>query len=190
MSIAVAPARPGLISGPVSNICTGSVQNYGVSTVTGAESYSWTIPPATTILSATQNTKDIQLEFGPIPATGQLVMVSASNQCGTSQSRSLSGISTTNCLRDISTDGKLDWIIYPNPSKGEFIIDYVSPIDNDKLLLRLFTLDGRCVRIENLYTSTGKNKIRLNISDLASGSYILQAEGTLGIESVRLIKEE
>src|ERR1051326_610609 len=79
---------------------------YSVATVTGATTYSWTVPTGATVVAG-QGTKTITITFG---ATSGSVCVTASNACGTSNA---------NCL-NISVDtngvvGNVGTITGPSP---------------------------------------------------------------------------
>lgn len=77
------PPMPGPISGP-NPICTGSNNNYSISPVPGATSYSWTLPPtwSGTYIATLINT-DVS-----IPGTYNLT-ITANNNCGSSPPQSL-----------------------------------------------------------------------------------------------------
>lgn len=77
------PSSPGPISGSIS-ICESSSQTYSVAPVSGATSYSWTLPGGFTGTSATNI---ISVTAGPNSGN---VSVSASNSCGTSTLQVLS----------------------------------------------------------------------------------------------------
>jgi hypothetical protein len=72
-----APAQPLAISG-AANACSGSSQIYSVAAVTGASSYTWTLPTGWT---GTSTTNSITATAG---TTGGSVTVTATNACGTS----------------------------------------------------------------------------------------------------------
>lgn len=78
------PARPGNIIGQANGVC-GDTITYSVVPVAGATSYNWTVPATATLLSG-QGTNSIDLAFPP-GFTGGQICVTASNGCGTSQSR-------------------------------------------------------------------------------------------------------
>jgi hypothetical protein len=76
------PAQPGTISG-TSSVCQSSSQTYSVSTISGATSYTWTLPSGWTG-SSTSNS--ITATAG---STGGSVTVKANNSCGSSAVRTL-----------------------------------------------------------------------------------------------------
>ncbi|MFN5370558.1 MAG: M4 family metallopeptidase, partial [Bacteroidia bacterium] len=70
------PAQPGTISGPSTNLCGGGTFTYSVAAVTGATSYSWTVPANCTI--AANNGNSITLSV-PANFTSGTLSVTASN---------------------------------------------------------------------------------------------------------------
>ena len=73
------PMPPSPVSG-LSQVCAASICNYSVNQVTGATSYSWTVPSGAIIQSG-QNTHAIQLKWGNNSGT---ISVIIGNKCGTS----------------------------------------------------------------------------------------------------------
>ena len=73
------PATPGAITGPTT-FCPGQSLTYSIAAVSGATSYSWTVPAGSTITSG-QGGTSITVTMG---STGGQVCVTASNVCGTS----------------------------------------------------------------------------------------------------------
>ena len=77
---------PGVISGQTSGLCGMSGLTYSITPVTGATSYSWTVPANSYILSG-QGTHQITVDFNG--SAGGSIKVSAANSCGSSPERSL-----------------------------------------------------------------------------------------------------
>ena len=78
------PSAPGSISGNTS-VCNGQNQTYSISPVSGATSYTWSVPTGSTIVSG-QGTTSIQVTIG---ANSGNISVYASNSCGNSSNTSL-----------------------------------------------------------------------------------------------------
>ncbi|HSI90934.1 MAG TPA: T9SS type A sorting domain-containing protein, partial [Adhaeribacter sp.] len=81
-SSAGAPAQPGAISGSV-NVCGGATATYSVSPVTGADSYTWTLPGGWT---GTSTTNSINAVAGT--SSGNISVV-ANNICGSGTAQTL-----------------------------------------------------------------------------------------------------
>ena len=73
------PSAPGPINGPPL-VCMGRTTTYTINQVTGANSYSWTVPPGDSIVSG-QNTTGISVKWDTASGT---ISVIAGNACGTS----------------------------------------------------------------------------------------------------------
>lgn len=82
VSECAALAQPGVITGN-SPVCAGSTQNYSIAPVTGAVSYTWTLPSGWTGSSITNS---ISVTAG---TTSGNITVTANNACGASPVRTL-----------------------------------------------------------------------------------------------------
>lgn len=69
------PAQPGSISGPTP-VCQNTINNYNISPVSGATSYTWTLPSGWT---GSSNTTSINATAG---VNGGIIKVKANNACG------------------------------------------------------------------------------------------------------------
>ncbi len=82
VSIITAPAQPGSIFGNAS-FCPNNIATYSVTAVTGATSYSWSLPSG---WAGTSATNSISTTTG---TTGGTISVTANNSCGSSVARTL-----------------------------------------------------------------------------------------------------
>lgn len=82
VTVNIIPAQPGTITGNAT-VCSGTSQTYSVGAVTGATSYTWTLPPGWT---GTSTTNSITTTAGTNSGN---VSVTANNVCGSSPVRSL-----------------------------------------------------------------------------------------------------
>lgn len=76
------PSQPGVISGNIT-VAPGSSQTYSIAAVSGATSYTWTLPSG---WSGTSSSTSINVTVGNV---GGSITVSATNGCGTGPSSSL-----------------------------------------------------------------------------------------------------
>lgn len=82
------PAKPARISGQQFNLCNASGNiTYSIAAVSGANSYTWTAPSGTSIVSG-NGTNSIELSISNSFTDGQLA-VTADNDCGSSDTRTL-----------------------------------------------------------------------------------------------------
>ncbi|GIV28816.1 MAG: hypothetical protein KatS3mg027_2630 [Bacteroidia bacterium] len=79
ITVGAAPASPGAITGS-NPICPNTTNSYSIATVTGATSYTWTVP-AGWVINSGQGTTSISATSGTI---GGNICVTAANGCGTS----------------------------------------------------------------------------------------------------------
>jgi hypothetical protein len=83
------PSQPGAISGSTS-VCPGSTNTYSISSVSGATSYTWTLPSG---WSGSSTSTSIIATAG---ASGGTISVTANNSCGSGTSRTLAvGVTST-----------------------------------------------------------------------------------------------
>ena len=82
------PSQPGLISGLLAGVCSTETRTYSVAVVSGASSYTWTVPTGSSIVSG-QGTNSIVVQFSSGFTSGTLG-VKANNCLGSSASRAVS----------------------------------------------------------------------------------------------------
>ena len=73
----------------------------------------------------------------------------------------------------ISEFEKIKVNIYPNPSSGNFIIQYYLPEQEGDLLIKVYDILGRLVWNGGFDKLEGISEIQLNLSSLKKGNYIL-----------------
>jgi hypothetical protein len=131
------PQQPGTISGPAS-VCANSNQSYSVAAVSGAASYTWTVPTGATVTSG-QGTAAANVQFGT--AAGN-VTVKATNACGNSSLRTLAVAMP--CRTEDAETNSLS--VYPNPSNG----DVHFALGAAGRTLHIYDVAGREVVVRNL----------------------------------------
>jgi hypothetical protein len=80
VSIQNIPAQPGSVSGSTSECIQTDGIPYSISSVAGADSYSWTVPSGSAVATG-QGSTSVTVDFG---STEGSVCVSANNECGAS----------------------------------------------------------------------------------------------------------
>jgi PKD repeat protein len=114
------PATPGTISG-LNTVCTNQTGvTYTISSVSGASSYTWTVPSGATIASG-QGTTSITVNYG---TSGGNITVTASNSCGTSAASSLSVTVNSTPSMPGSIVGSTS--VCPNSSGNSYSVSSVS----------------------------------------------------------------
>jgi len=72
-------------------------------------------------------------------------------------------------------------IVYPNPMHGNIIVSGLTEISQ----IKIFNVFGE----EVLYRQTEKNNIKIDVSDLSTGIYLIQIQGKTNFISKTIIKE-
>jgi hypothetical protein len=186
VTVLAAPGTPGPISG-LTNVCTGSTQQYSVSTVANTQSYNWTVTFGGTIISG-QGTKDIGIQWSANPLTAQNISVRAANACGTSAIRSLSGISVVSCARQEITESTLDMMVYPNPAHDIINLRFTGK-EGEAYTVQLTDVSGRAIQAGRGIAKEGLNTGQFILGDLSSGIYFLTLTSGDQQQTMRLMVE-
>ena len=190
LNVSGAPGLPSVISGDIT-ICPGQTGvAYGVSTVTGASSYLWSLPGGTTITSG-QGTKDILATWGTNPASGLNLSVNASNGCGTSANRVLNGISISvaNCGPRFGDQGEITGLnVYPNPAADRATVVFTSTEGAD-FNIKMVDVSGRTIMTERGTATNGLNQREVNVSEMSAGIYFVVIETNNVVEQIKMIVE-
>jgi beta-glucanase (GH16 family) len=155
------PAQPAAIAGNTT-VAPGSTQTYSVAAVTGATSYTWTLPSG---WSGTSSTNAISAMAG---TSGGTISVKANNTCGAGAARSLT----------VTTQGATDKLVsaFPNPA-------------TDKITVQIGTywMGGRIAVVNStgkqIFTERVKGTAHtFDFSGLPTGAYVINV--TLGTSKV------
>lgn len=165
------PARPADITGSGTSVCTGDTIPYSVATVSGADNYNWTMTSGGQILSG-NGTKNVSVKWLNTPITNQVISVKTGNGCGTSTTRTLSGINVANCPRNgMSSDARL--LLMPNPATDHVSV-YLDKTDGGTGIIRLVDVSGRIVIEEQVIALPGvPNILEFPLQGLSAGLYTL-----------------
>jgi hypothetical protein len=162
VTVTAIPAQPTPIQGPTSVCHNQNNVTYGITAVSGATSYTWTVPAGTQIKSG-QGTPTIKVRFGNSAGN---ITVTANNACGQSPVRTLAIAMPCREGEEISAE-VFDVTLYPNPITSE---------------LRIENAELRIKEIE-IYSSIGekiisqisslKSQISVDVSQLSPGIYFI-----------------
>jgi hypothetical protein len=161
-------------------VCGVTTATYSVVAVAGATGYKWTVPADLTIVSGQgTNTINVSIATGPgSTVSTSSLSVRDTNECGQSAARSLtlsnchsySAFSADNDNGDVSS---VESSLYPNPSAGNFTVQYASEI-NSELIIEMYDVLGKLVFSELEVVVEGENIFRYNQADLQKGSYFIR----------------
>lgn len=101
-----------------------------------------------------------------------VVLSSESNQNISSEALRIGYVNVESSL-SISEFEKIKVNIFPNPSSGNFTVQYYLPEQEGDLLVKVYDILGRLVWNEGFEKLEGLSEIQLNLSSLKKGNYIL-----------------
>ncbi|MBK9321067.1 MAG: T9SS type A sorting domain-containing protein [Bacteroidetes bacterium] len=181
------PDRPQPITGATA-VCTNALEPYSVPTVAGTSVYTWTMSSAGFVASG-QGTKNIDVQWGAFPAAGQTLTVIASNACGNSAARSVTGIVVSTCPRlGDNTTSATNLVVFPNPATDRITVQFNST-DESNYRLRLTDVAGREVFVSEGKSSIGINTQLIGLDQLSGGVYFVEIQNQEGSQSIRLMVE-
>lgn len=178
------PATPASITGSTTPCANGQNVAYSCPSVTGATTYTWTVPSGTTIVSG-QGTRNLVVSFNNTAGTSNTIKVKAGNSCGTSANRSLT-ITWQSCPR-IGEDVESEVQLYPNPANEETIIRWSNETEQGISLTVINSL-GQQIWNKTQEYGSGQQQETINTSMYADGLYfvsLVKADGTR--ETLRLV---
>ncbi|MFM9055895.1 MAG: T9SS type A sorting domain-containing protein, partial [Bacteroidota bacterium] len=188
LSVVTAPARPSNISGSLTP-CINSTESYTANGATGASTYNWSVPSGA-VISAGAGSKTVGVTFPAITASNQIITASASNDCGTSPVRSLTGISIISCARAESLiSEKLNAYVYPNPVQGTATL-YVESERSEQLAVQLSDLSGRNLVTQKLDVQEGVSTFNINVNGFPAGIYFMNLRSQNVEQTIRILINE
>ena len=180
------PGRPDLINGSTT-VCMGTSSPYSVPTVAGASTYNWTTSASSVINM--QGSKDVEITFNTA-GTNRTVTVTASNGCGTSPTRSMTGITVNNCPRMGEEDAVENRItVNPNPAHDHLTLNYIADKSSD-IIITLNDIIGNTVLTLIKNAAQGMNTYEIDIDKLAKGLYMMQAQTDSRKETIKVVIEQ
>jgi hypothetical protein len=187
LTVKGAPDRPDFITPSSPTVCAPSPSPVAyTSTIEfNVASYNWVVSFAGVI--ATPSTgKTVTVNWNTV-ASNQFVRVAASNSCGSSINRSLSGISVDACAR-IGDNSNSSISAYPNPASDNVIVEFNTE-RNNQYSLKMVDLTGRTVLNQSGTTEEGINKLDLNVSEMSSGLYLIVLDVNNIRETIHIVVE-
>ena len=154
---------PGQAAGIIgtTNPVQGTVETYSVLPISGALSYTWTLPTGWTGTSATNS---IDVTIGA-PGTNDVITCYASNNCGNGGLASVT-LNTQVGLNEINQNLIS---IYPNPTNNYFTIALNQTFDIANY--QLIDITGKIVSDGNVNST---NNTQISVTELAKGIYTLR----------------
>jgi hypothetical protein len=184
---AIAPNPSSAINGPTS---VGANQNATYSLPNSANLvYTWGVPSGATITSG-QGTRQIKVKFGTQSGN---VTVFVSNACGSSPTgRIFVTVAALAASQDNGEQATAQTVTtfsaYPNPTKSVANISF-NANKTEAYQLSLTDLTGKQLLQKTGNTLVGKNILQVNLSNYASGMYIVKLIINGKIQTLKVYKE-
>ena len=83
---------------------------------------------------------------------------------------------------------QMECILYPNPGKGNFTIDYTSKVQ-EQLSVEVYDINGKLVFSQPWHVVPGANSKQLNLSNLAKGIYLTRVSSQTGFSVIKTIHQ-
>jgi hypothetical protein len=178
VSVKGLPAVPASITGTTTPCANGQNVAYSCPSVTGATTYTWTVPSGATIVSG-QGTRNLVVNFNNTAGTSNTMKVKAGNSCGTSSNRSLT-ITWQNCPRVGENVSETYLQIYPNPANDGTMVQWTNENEVGISIAVINSL-GQMVWSKTGTYGSGQQQERITTSELAEGMYfvrLIRSDGT------------
>jgi uncharacterized repeat protein (TIGR01451 family) len=191
MALTKSVARPGAITASAPP-CPNTTVTYSIDPVVNATGYQWALPSNAIYVSG-QGTTSYTVTFKPAFTTGQ-VAVKALNACSSSANTTLAldGAVCSQFQKGLLATAEYSGsLIYPNPARNSFRIQYMAMQSNESI--RLFIIDqlGKTVKQESVRSVTaGRNQASVFIGNLPSGIYEVRLIRNGSVESIKLVVAE
>ena len=165
------PAIPGTITGPTNTVCSGGSYTYSIVNVTGATSYTWTVPAGWSINSG-QGTNTVNIT--PAAYTTASISVVSVNACGNSTPKSLALRSTP------TTPGTISGLVNNVCGAGPFTYT-IAPVANATSYN--WTVPAGC----NIQSNDGTSMTMTTTAAFTSGNVTVAAVNACGAGTVRTL---
>ena len=179
------PSIPTSITGPTTPCYNGTGITYSCPAVTGATTYTWTVPAGTTIVSG-QGTNTLVVDFNAvIGGTGSL-KVKSGNTCGSSSNRTVT-ISWPFCPRMSESKPGQQAELIPNPAQAYTMLYWYSE-QEEQVSIEIINAIGQ--RVQHLLggVGSGEQEYRIETGDRAPGVYFVTLRHEDGKrETMRLV---
>lgn len=147
---------------------------YTVAGGTPTYQYEW-VDANGTVVSTTQNLPGLT---DAADAGEYTLTITDENGCETSETITISGISSLNNSYSIA--------VYPNPSVGTFRLA-LNGLNGEKVTYTILDESGRTVAAKDLSSVAGERVENIDLTNIASGIYIMNVNIAGSVESMRLI---
>jgi hypothetical protein len=188
LDFAEVPAGPAIPVGPdYVDLTVTLVTDYAVTAVEGADSYTWTLEPATAgTIIAVDETATISWNSNYVGTA--FLTVTAVNDCGESAVSPALEITLDNALINVVEpgNGSTTLTLYPNPSSGSIYLT-ATGTGLSNLKVSIYNLLGSLVKRYEGVTMENGETFLMDASSMPDGIYLLTIEGKDLLHTQKLI---
>lgn len=187
-SLTGTPTSPTTLTGPNSVCASSTGLAFTTTPVTGATNYVWTVPTGASITSGA-GSNSITVNWGTISGS---VTVKSGNACGINTTAKTLAVALATCRlgemvsEDAPTVAEIR--LYPNPMNSFFTLEIYSDQINTQAI-RITDMLGKVLIDESKSITPGTNSFMYNLSDYASGLYMLTVSDDKKQQVFKLVKE-
>ncbi len=175
---ASAPAVPGAISGN-KTVISRSLQTYAISAVSGAKSYTWTLPNG---WMGTSTTTSIKVTVGD---SSGVISVIANNPCGSSipQTVAITVTGTAGLFNNSGLENQSQgFSLYPNPAEANVTLSFSEEMTDAHV--EIYNLMGQMV-YDKKYPDISRNtSVDINLA-ASPGAYMVRVTGSSGNQFIQ-----
>ncbi len=190
LSLTGTPTSPTTLTGPTSVCPSSTGHTFTTTPVTGATNYVWTVPTGASITSGS-GSNSITVNWGSLAGS---VTVKSGNACGVNSTAKTLAVALATCrvseteleTEDSSTVAEIK--LYPNPLSSFFTLEIYSDQINTQTI-RLTDMLGKILINESKSLLPGSNTFTYNLSDYASGLYMISVSNSKKQQVFKLVKE-
>lgn len=182
------PTSPTTLTGPTSVCASSTALTFTTTPVTGATNYVWTVPTGASITSGA-GSNSITVNWGTIAGS---VTVKSGNACGINSTAKTLAVALATCRlgemvsEEASTVAEIR--LYPNPLSSFFTLEITSDQINTQAI-RVTDMLGKILIDESKSITPGTNTFIYNLSDYASGLYMVTVSSNEKQQVFKLVKE-
>ena len=180
------PEKANIPVGPEEvDLLTTSQTNYYVSEIPDAVTYEWILSPDTAG-TINGNDNNITIEWNQLYEGDVWLKTAGNNSCGSGVFSDSLHIAVTNTTDISNPEEKISLTLIPNPTKGIFVINFNSDI-NQKAEVSIVNQLGSKVYTNKFHIEKGINKLTLNIEDDDNGIYFVNIKTEKSIITKKLL---
>jgi len=117
------------------------------------------------------------IDFSDINNDGdQDILITGMNVFFEGISKLYTNLGVTTATNDLNVESNLHYILFPNPAKPKTLFLQYKAQDHQTVVIKIFNINGVLIKQQKEHAVIGQQTISINISSLASGTYLLKLD--------------